>query len=387
MRFYCNTFSFFIPLVYDLLDIVDLNLVDELEESTNIQKNSYYITSFFEFTQNNKIKDIILSNNFLKIIVDCSQEGNADIGEFESFFNFYKQNSLDINNLIFVTNNSNINKLTKFEFRDYNFNVIHYPGFFNILNEPMNNSKHLLQKTNWNTDFKKKSLEYLSIDDLKSQSPTTDFLVLNRSVRHHKLKFLEKIWLKNFFSEYDIRYTLLNMNCDYKEFNMDFRKYIFGPLGDNFKKTLPDETNLPPKRQIGYDGLNPKWLFDSKVNLVTESIYTDDETRYSDVIHISEKTWRCLSYGVPFVVISTKNTLKKIREYGFKTFNTCIDESYDEMSDDIRMDGVIKAAKELLEKWDSEEVQKICHYNRELYKNKKHKRKWIQDNFLNYLDN
>ena len=226
MRFYCNTFSFFIPLVYDLLDIVDLNLVDELEESTNIQKNSYYITSFFEFTQNNKIKDIILSNNFLKIIVDCSQEGNSDIGEFEPFFNFYKQNSLDINNIIFLTNNSNINKLTKFDFRDYNFNVIHYPGFFNIFNEPMNTSKHLIQKTNWIVDLNKNSIEYLNIDDLKSKSPTTDFLVLNRTVKSHKLKFLEKLWLKNFFSEYDIRYTLLNMNCDYKEFNMDFRKYI-----------------------------------------------------------------------------------------------------------------------------------------------------------------
>jgi len=51
------------------------------------------------------------------------------------------------------------------------------------------------------------------------------------------------------------------------------------------------------------------------------------------------------------------------------------------------MQAVSDAAEKLLEKWDSKEVQKICNFNRTLYKNKKHKRKWLETNFLNYLEN
>ena len=48
-------------------------------------------------------------------------------------------------------------------------------------------------------------------------------------------------------------------------------------------------------------------------------------------IHLTEKVWKPISTFQPFILISTKNNLKKLREWGFRTFGDFIDESYYEL--------------------------------------------------------
>lgn len=45
----------------------------------------------------------------------------------------------------------------------------------------------------------------------------------------------------------------------------------------------------------------------------------------------SEKTWRCLFYGRPFLLFGHQGALAKLKEWGFKTFDQFWDESYDDM--------------------------------------------------------
>lgn len=387
MQFYCYTFKSFTPLVYDLLDILGLSTVEELIDE-EIPEGSFFITSFNEFKNNAApIKRIFLKNPNKKIIVDCSQEGNPDIGEYDIILDYFTENLLLTDNIVFLTNNSIIDKFKTVEFRKYKFNILHYPGFFNSFNKAEYSNKKLIEKTNVITGNPINSPD----DDIikyRTKKPQTDFLILNKSVKEFKLKFLEKIWFNNFFKKYKLRYTLVDLiNIELFKFNIDFRRELFGDLGDNTVKTLPNEYPINKNLKVGIDGVKVKWLFDSKVNIIVESIYKQPEQRFSDVVHISEKTWRCLAYGVPFVVVSTKNTLKYINDYGFKTFNVCIDENYDTLSDSERMQAVSDAAEELLSKWDDNKIEKICNFNRDLYKNKKHKRKWLETNFLNYLEN
>lgn len=387
MQFYCYNFKSFTPLVYDLLDILGLSTVEELIDE-EIPEGSFFITSFNEFKNNaGPIKRIFLKNPNKKIIIDCSQEGNPDIGEYDIILDYFTENLLLTDNIVFLTNNSIIDKFKTVEFRKYKFNILHYPGFFNSFNKAEYSNKKLIEKTNFIAGNSINSPD----DDIikyRTKKPQTDFLILNKSVKEFKLKFLEKIWSNNFFKKYKLRYTLVNLiNIEFFKFNIDFRRELFGDLGDNIVKTLPNEYPINKNLKVGIDGVKVKWLFDSKVNIIVESIYKQPEQRFSDVVHISEKTWRCLAYGVPFVVVSTKNTLKYINDYGFKTFNVCIDENYDTLSDSERMQAVSDAAEELLSKWDDNKIEKICNFNRDLYKNKKHKRKWLETNFLNYLEN
>jgi hypothetical protein len=60
------------------------------------------------------------------------------------------------------------------------------------------------------------------------------------------------------------------------------------------------------------------------------------ETLFDDLrLHLTEKTLRPIATGQPFMLAGTYGSLKYLREYGFKTFNDCWDESYDMMSDSI----------------------------------------------------
>ena len=50
-------------------------------------------------------------------------------------------------------------------------------------------------------------------------------------------------------------------------------------------------------------------------------------------IFITEKILKPIINLHPFILVENHCTLKKMREYGFKTFTPFIDESYDEIGD------------------------------------------------------
>lgn len=46
--------------------------------------------------------------------------------------------------------------------------------------------------------------------------------------------------------------------------------------------------------------------------------------------YFSEKTWRAMVTGRPFMMVNAQHSLKKLQEFGFQTFSDWWDESYDE---------------------------------------------------------
>jgi hypothetical protein len=53
------------------------------------------------------------------------------------------------------------------------------------------------------------------------------------------------------------------------------------------------------------------------------------ETDYHNTWDWTEKTWKCLASGKPFIIMSGPGALLEMRSIGFKTFDPWIDESYD----------------------------------------------------------
>jgi hypothetical protein len=81
---------------------------------------------------------------------------------------------------------------------------------------------------------------------------------------------------------------------------------------------------------------------DSLVYVPTETVYFGRRT------HITEKTFKAIALEMPFVLVATAGSLEYLREYGFKTFNGIIDESYDLETDDVvRIEKVVKLLKDL----------------------------------------
>lgn len=89
-------------------------------------------------------------------------------------------------------------------------------------------------------------------------------------------------------------------------------------------------------------------LFDESAEslayLVTETIATGRRH------HLTEKVFKPICLRMPFVLVSTAGSLKYLRKYGFKTFDSIWDESYDDEIDDISR--LIKIA-DLLKQIDS----------------------------------
>ena len=74
----------------------------------------------------------------------------------------------------------------------------------------------------------------------------------------------------------------------------------------------------------------------SFVNIVTESCTSMNKvTHYEEggfdeySMFITEKTEKCFSAGLPFIIVSTPYFLKELKKLGFKTFDKWWDESYD----------------------------------------------------------
>jgi len=86
-------------------------------------------------------------------------------------------------------------------------------------------------------------------------------------------------------------------------------------------------------------------LFDecaeSLLYLVTETVATGRRH------HITEKTFKPIALGMPFVIVGTRGSLEYLRSYGFRTFEGIWDESYDLEEDDVRIDRIASLLRSL----------------------------------------
>ena len=69
---------------------------------------------------------------------------------------------------------------------------------------------------------------------------------------------------------------------------------------------------------------------ESLLYLVTETVATGRRH------HLTEKTFKPIAMGMPFVIVGTQGSLRYLRSYGFKTFGDLWDESYDDEPDDSK---------------------------------------------------
>jgi hypothetical protein len=85
-------------------------------------------------------------------------------------------------------------------------------------------------------------------------------------------------------------------------------------------------------------------LFDqsaeSLLYLVTETVATGHRH------HLTEKTFKPIALGMPFIIVGTQGSLRYLRSYGFKTFGDLWDESYDdEPNDSLRIEKIAQVLK------------------------------------------
>jgi hypothetical protein len=71
-------------------------------------------------------------------------------------------------------------------------------------------------------------------------------------------------------------------------------------------------------------------FLDGELLVPTETVYFEHR------LHITEKTFKAIALEMPFVLVAPAGSLEYLRSYGFKTFASVFDESYDSEINDIR---------------------------------------------------
>ena len=76
---------------------------------------------------------------------------------------------------------------------------------------------------------------------------------------------------------------------------------------------------------------------DSFWHIVTETVF------YYDKLHLTEKIFKPIVSKQPFMLLAAPGNLAYLKSYGFKTFDSVIDESYDSIQDnDLRTEAVVR---------------------------------------------
>jgi len=206
------------------------------------------------------------------------------------------------------------------------------------------------------------------ITPVKERTITKTFIAPNRIVageRQHRLEMLYYIFKHNMLDNHiscpavcpaeniSIHDAVTPLAAKYPDIQEVFAKQL---LPINFA----GESDHP---------MHSCWLslFDesaeSLLYLVTETVATGRRH------HLTEKTFKPIAMGMPFVIVGTKGSLKYLRSYGFKTFNSIWDESYDDAEDDVRIERIASLLQSLdqlsiAEKQDLfDQAQEIVQHN------------------------
>ena len=145
-----------------------------------------------------------------------------------------------------------------------------------------------------------------------------------------------------FYKQNTLEKKYLTLNRAYKEHRQSLYEYLkdndllkFGEYSFGWKNISSfDETIDKSERQNYMVSIIDKLSFNQKcfLNFVIE---TENEDYYifedKKIIpnFVSEKTYKMLLNGLPFIILGEPNLLENLKSYGIKTFSDYWDESYD----------------------------------------------------------
>jgi hypothetical protein len=181
----------------------------------------------------------------------------------------------------------------------------------------------------------------------RDRRPTQTFMSPNRIVggrRDHRVLFLYNV----FKQELEHNHISAPRVCQYERVDISSiaQKYthVYQDIANVFEQAdLPrlfagEESQEMHSYQLG----NFAEAADSLVYVPTETVYFGCRT------HLTEKTFKAIALEMPFVLVAPAGSLAYLREYGFKTFDSVFDESYDlETNDILRVEKVTQLLKDL----------------------------------------
>lgn len=217
------------------------------------------------------------------------------------------------------------------------------------------------------------------------------FLCFNRRYSDHRLLFYTNVVKKGLLDKFYISMSKVQPESDTPFFSS--MKYLSQRL-PAFAITDEDIMNADNQLPLvldSYDfnrypmepnGLSMEHYYtNSLVHIISETFFFDN------FIHITEKTYKPIAYMQPFIMMGAVNSLKHIKDMGFKTFDKYWDESYDSIKDPTARMLKIYELVDQIAAWDSAKQLEFSHSIKDIVEfNAKHLASMPNievDNFVN----
>lgn len=167
---------------------------------------------------------------------------------------------------------------------------------------------------------------YSAVDPLLKfhESFAYDFNVYSRAwtgTREYRLKLLESIVAHKLDGHCRITFCDQDQNADVKSYQVSDSQWK--PLDTKIYSRFVD-TDPGSDASATYDAEHYQMC---AIDVVLETLFDDERW------HLTEKILRPMACGKPFILVSTPGALRYLKTYGFKTFDSVWDESYDHVTD------------------------------------------------------
>jgi hypothetical protein len=208
------------------------------------------------------------------------------------------------------------------------------------------NRKNSVYYNHWENVFEhyqRNNIDLMSIymeKFLRNQSKLNKFICLLRRPHVHRIALFTDMF------EFKDEGILTLGKGDYVNNFLNLEQNFLQKFPDKEKSLLKIKHLLPYEYDVNLSKDNPthdnqiEKYFDSYLHIVSETYFLNNEEQ----IFFSEKIFKPVIFFQPFILFSQAGSLQEFKKLGFKTFETFIDETYDDIKDDRdRYDAALKS--------------------------------------------
>jgi len=192
------------------------------------------------------------------------------------------------------------------------------------------------------------------------------FLIYNRAwsgTREYRLRFSDLLIERGLIDQCQTSCNPVDPELNIHYANHEFNNPTWRPTNvlENFLlPTNADATSSADFNTTDYETTD--------IEVVLETLFDNDR------LHLTEKSLRPIACGQPFILAGTHGSLEYLRGYGFKTFDSIWDESYDLIEDPEKRLTAIVDLMQQIATWDELtkknkliQAQEIADYNQQWF--------------------
>lgn len=174
--------------------------------------------------------------------------------------------------------------------------------------------------------------------------------------RSHRILFLAHMFKENMIQD-----GFVSIGTGLTQNDFGFNKNFDKTISDEYlqmvvdrQNTSPDSKNLANNFAVDLDTESLRRSF---LSVVTETMF------YDNIDFFSEKIYKPLSVGHPFILLGCPRGLKRLQDMGFRTFSKWWDESYD---DDYNFVNRVHATVAIVKKLKSLSTERLVEMRHEM---------------------